>query len=398
MSPRSLSVLFVCVALVAPVRATQAYSGSFDANAFGVVSHDSNLFRFNSRDQARFYLGQPEMADTATIIGLNLVSRVTSQQQQLLSEVKWMQTRYDEFDFLDNQTGNLRLQWSGKQSARVNTNVEYSYRNTLTDFSSSRLPVKDKQQTNRLNVASDYFLTRNWSLKADATITSADHTAKSLEGANREDRALQLSTLYRDPWGIDASAHTEILSGSFPNRTLGAQSVVDSGFQQTRVFGQVTLKPTAHMLLDMNAGWVSRANNHLTGRDFSGLAGGANFQWISGAQLASRLGYERTVSSVDNLIANYLTEQRLRIVNDWRVTPKLGVSMQIVSARRVYNGLYAAFSERHDAMRRIGFDVNYAPRKYLSANIGWYYEDLASNDSIFDYRANNIAVQMQFTY
>lgn len=392
--------LMLVLAAAAPVWADTL--DTFFITASVAEQYDDNLFRLPGDIDPQPLIGRSSASEyiTTTSVMFNVNKAYSLQRFELQAGIS--DHRYRNFSYLGFLAKSYKGVWHWSLTPALHGNLLAERSQTGASFSDYRGYNKSNVVTqDRKRLDAELELGAAWHLLGGLT-RSQTANAESPQGENdsRSDSA-ELGLSYSFPSGTRLRYIARTATGEYINRRDPVLfGMTDTGFADNEHTLSIERDLGGKTKLDARIAYFSRQHDHYAARDFDGITGGANINWLVTGQTQVRAGYSRQLASDQNFYSSYTETDRFFVAPRWQIGDKTALNLRYEIARRDYAGAIAQTSAngRSDTLRTamIGIDWNPVRDLVLSASLQKDRRD--SNLPGLDFDSNSCFVSAQISF
>lgn len=385
--------------VASPVRSQSG--DTLTLNAALTKQTDSNLFRLSDAANVSALIGAPTAAETisVTTVGFNINKAFSLQRLEL--SVNLVDTKFQNFDYLDYVSRNYDAAWRWSVTPRLRGNISSQRNETLNsfaDFQNFRQRNERTNTTTRFDAA--YDVNGPWQLLAGiAKVRQTNEQAVLDEGdftTNTADLGLRLS--YAS--GTSLTYTLKKTDGTYLNRVLSQASLSDDGFNQTDQILRLRWAISDKSVADITAARINRTHPNFAERNYQGTTASTNLSWNIAAKSALTAGWSRELSSFQTNSVNYAQKDRFTVGPTWQISPKAAVRLRHEIAKTSYRGTLpgAQADVRADTTHDSSLTFDWQPHQRLSLQASVQKTSRDSNFAGLDYGSKLATLSAQFNF
>lgn len=347
------------------------------------VEHDSNVLRASAA-----------ASDDIGVLaaGVRLDKRYSLQRLTLDAQVATY--RFREFSQLDYRTFNYTGAWNFQFTPRVQGTLSAERRQyrDITDASTGAAEVARRTERHDLAEAAWLFGGGWRALGGVSRDSSRSDDPRSLESSPTVNSA-RLGAGYEFASGTLLTAQWRRGEGSYGN-TLAPD------FRETEPFVTLRWPGTARTTLDARVGRVSRKHDTDGERNFDGLVGNANVNWVYSPKTQVSFGFARDLGSYEVAGGGEVRGWRVFIEPVWKPTEKTSVRLRHSRETRQWRTVSAAAPDagRDDRTRWSALTLEWSPRRPVLLSAAVRSERRSSNLAAHDFRATIYALAARLSF
>jgi hypothetical protein len=200
----------------------------FTLSAGYELGYDTNVFRLPSQAEApQPTPGNPRRGDqlSAATIGIRYHDQIGRQAFEAgLVEVLY---RYKTFRSLDNNAMASEVRWAGEVGNSWRPLLEWTRRKNLAGFADVRIPVRNIQTTDRLNMELRYAATPSWEALGILSGERLTNDAPEQAALDYRMRTVELGVAHTPPSANRVELHLRYIDARYPNSSLFPFGLVD---------------------------------------------------------------------------------------------------------------------------------------------------------------------------
>ena len=266
--------------------------------------YDTNIFRLPSQAEAvQPVPGNSRRGDqlSAATIGIRYRQQIGRQAFEAgLVEALY---RYKTFRSLDHNAMASEVRWVGEIGNSWRPLLEWTRSKNLAGFADVRVPVRNIQTTDRLNMELPYAVTPSW--EALSTWSGERLTNEAPERAAEDFRrsTIQLGIAHTPPTGNRVELRLRHINARYPNASLfpfglvDARPVglVDNSYVQNEIFFTGLYNPTGWGQINWQIGHGTRRYSSSVDRNFDGWIGRLAYMWNPSRKTLLLAEYSRSI-------------------------------------------------------------------------------------------------------
>jgi exopolysaccharide biosynthesis operon protein EpsL len=385
-----------------PAYPQEARSGPIRAFVSGGLYHDSNLFRLSDGANTQALLGTSQRSDDIRQLGAGLEADWHVSEQRLRLDARGDDYRYDRFGFLDHSAYQADGTWQWRAGPLWSGDVGYARRRFLAGFGEQQAPVK-----NMITVAHSYasagrMLSPRWRLRGGLDHYAYDYGNPAAMSAVAVDHtsSVTLGGDYVTPRQNSIGAQAKLTDGRYLDAPgLGGS---DTEFRETEVSGVASWRVSGKSRFEGRLGYTDRHHDQLSQRDFHGVTGRLDYDWIAGAKTVLNFAAWRDLEAVENNLANYALSEGLSFGPHWAPTLRTVVQARAFRVKRSYYSNSALTTpgapEQEDTARGENLSFGYTPRNFLRLSLGLEHGTQSSNVPASDYSYDLVSANAWFRF
>ncbi len=366
------------------------------------LTYDDNLFRVSDANEARAILGTDAMSDTTrrTEAGINVDWKISRQHLRL--GINLNQSRFNRFDFLDNDGNSKQLAWDWSIGSHLGGELSVSEGKSMVGFTEVQNPVLNQRTNKRKLMSVHWDFHPRWRLRAQRDETEFENSLPSYRSSDRKDVGREAEIQYSTPAGNQISLSVREVEAEYAERDAFSSFFFGNGNRQRDVALGVTWYPGGKTRLDGRLARVERTYEEFTQRDVRAWAGRVGADWQPTGKTTLSVSAARDIEAVDDLAATYVRSDNLSVTPSWAATSKLSVQGRASYTRRSYQGdpgfLLGATAQREDKLRSMGLTVSYTPHQKVQMQLSWQKDNRDSSTVGSGYDANALSANVRINF
>jgi len=364
-------------------------------------SHDDNIFRFSSPEQAKATIGTDNASDTVKQIDVGVTVNLRLSRQLVALATSVSESTYNRFQNLNNTGKANSLRWSWRLGNDVYGELSTSKSEAVAGFNETRNTSKNLRTSSRQLASINWNLLPDWTLSASREHVNLENALETSNIYDREDDVYESGIHYRNQLGTELGLSYRVADSMYPNRTGFAQSVFGNESSQKNIIVNAAWLPSGKTRISTSVSHVSLDRKDSTERNFNGFSQRWNLDESLTAKTSVNLTAYQEVSPVDDVLSTYVNSKGWGINPTWNATSKIMVRSNIGYEQRTYLGS-AGISlnnlERYDESKRISLSLIYTPTLKSLVQLHYQGERRTSNSDDVGYQFNNINFSLRYDY
>jgi hypothetical protein len=178
---------------------------------------------------------------------------------------------------------------------------------------------------------------------------------------------------------------------------------ISNDYTETEISGVFYWEASGKSALEARLGYTKQSFDELDDRDYEGSTGRLTYFWKMTGKTQLDFSAWRETSTRSDEITTYVLTKGASIAPTWSVTPIIKLRGKVEYENDDYKGqndIVTALGgqRRNDDTWRLGIDVDWDPRRYLSLSAGYNYVDRDSSIDVNDYDYNQVDVKAKITF
>ncbi len=383
------------------------FEKSFDVFVADQLTYDSNLYRLpsNITDVTALVGANASRADHINTASLGADGRWSAGRQWFDADVRVDDNRFSHNTSLDNQSGTGKFDWTWRVGSLLSGHLGGDYTRSLAGFAYTGFLGKDLVNTWQYFGNARYQLGPHWAVFGGINEADSSHSA-SLENVNdlrtkSGNAGVEFATNVNDSFGLEY----RYTDGSYPQNFIvlnGASFDRNYHDESERVLVKYAMSEKT--TLDASAGYLKRDYlNASSLGTFSGDIWRLSVQWLPTEKTQLNFAAWHDLAAFLYAQSDYFVQKAERITALWVATEKLTLSTGLTISDQDYIGSSLSsltLGSRHDRITSERTSIVYSPRRALSINFSYRYEQRNSNQAQYKYNDNlvNAGLTYQFIW
>ncbi len=353
---------------------------------------DSNVFRSPEATRRSDSYG-------VTTLGVKLDKRYSLQRIEL--DVYAQDYRYQDFSELNFTALNYDAAWRWSFTPKLRGNLTADRREFVDNTADVLVGPGGVGSVNRrtesaLGLDAEYELGAAWRLLAGAFQRDLKNTRNTAE-ADSTVTGAELGAGY--VWRSGTSAAYRFRQGDGNYRGQDGTGLPQD-FTDTEHELRFEWAPTGQSTVQGRLVHLNREHKGSPDRDFSGLAGRVNANWVLTGKTQIDAGLIRELSGYQTANTNYYEGDRLYISPVWKPTAKTALRLRVEEGSRNYKGAPAGQTAlgRRDKTSLASLSLEWEALRALTVAATVQRDRRTSNTAGADYRANSVGVSALFKF
>jgi hypothetical protein len=419
--------------------------------------YDTNVFRLPSQAEVvQPSPGNSRRGDqlSAATIGLRYRQQIGRQAFEAgLVEALY---RYKTFRSLDHNAMASEVRWVGEIGDSWRPLLEWTRTKNLAGFADVRVPVRNIQTIDRLNMELRYAVTPSWEALGALSGERLTNDAPEEAALDSRTRALELGIAHTPPTGNRVELHLRYIDARYPNSSVFPFGLVDPlSYVQAEIFFSGLYNPTGWGQIDWQIGHGARHYSGSADRNLDSWIGRLAYTWKPSDKTSLLAEYSRSIgdqwmrtmvgpaaatgstgapgpdalspaaasarptlhagpssvtgaaASADSLgsLSNFAINTVVGISPRWQPSSKTALRGHFEWRRRDFHGPFGielpsgtasvVTPAARDTTRTFGLSVAYNPWRTISVTLSWLSEHRRSFDPALEFDANVFAVGLR---
>jgi hypothetical protein len=276
----------------------------FTLSAGYELGYDTNVFRLPSQAEApQPTPGNSKRGDqlSAASIGIRYHGQIGRQAFEAgLVEAVY---RYKTFRSLDNNAMASEVRWVGEIGNSWRPLLEWTRRKNLAGFADVRIPVRNIQTTDRLNMELRYVVTPSWEALSNLSGERLTNDAPEEAALDSRTRTIELGIAHTPPTGNRVELHLRYIDARYPNSSVfpfglvdpRPVGLVDNSYVQNEAFFTGLYTPTGWGQIDWRIGYGARRYSGSADRNLDSWIGRLAYTWNPSDKTSLLAEYSRSI-------------------------------------------------------------------------------------------------------
>lgn len=360
--PRHLIAnFFYLLSLPALLISLSAHADDQDTlNVIAGVSrqHDDNLFRTSSSERSENI--------TTAYAGIRL-DKLYSLQRFML-DYTLTAYKYQRNNYLDFNANEYKATWLWALTPYLTGTLSADRRQGQYGFldfkTNNSLNISTKSSR---NFEADLSPHGNWHLLAGFTHSSTVNTQSFQPDRGSTQDGVDVGLKYVFSSGSVIALRGHDRKGTYNNTILDPVNFYDSGFDEREAEATLDWRLSGQSDLNLRAAYVTREHNHFSQRDYSGLVGRVNYNWIPTGKLSLSFTASRDLASYQSQTIDYTQNDTFGIAPIYSISSKVTMKANAsITERTFLGGGGIAASSRVDTSKLASIGLDWAPYRSIS--------------------------------
>jgi exopolysaccharide biosynthesis operon protein EpsL len=365
------------------------------------MSHDDNIFRFSSPEQAKSALGTDDASDTVKQVNVGVAVNLRLSRQLFTLATSVSENTYNRFKNLNNAGKANSLRWSWRLGNDVYGELSASKSEAVAGFNETRTTSKNLRTSSRQLASINWNLQPDWTLSVSREHDKLENALASSNVYDREDDIYESGIHYRNQLGTELGLSYRVADSMYPNRTGFAQSVFGNESTQKNIIVNAAWLPSGKTKISTNISHVSLDRKDSTEHNFNGFSQRWNLDESLTGKTSVNLTAYQEVSPVDDVLSTYVRSKGWGVYPTWSATSKITVRSGFGYEERTYLGSAGVSlnnTERQDESKLLNLSVVYTPTLRSQIQLQYQNEKRTSNVENVGYQFNNIDLSLRYDY
>jgi exopolysaccharide biosynthesis operon protein EpsL len=394
------------LAIAGLLLATAANADSLDTWNVSVgtsVSHDRNVFHLSDTADAQALTGSSDKSDvvTASNVGLKVSKPYSLQRFELdLGLVKY---DYRKFDYLNFTATNYAAAWRWSLTPNLRGNLSSGRRQSLNSFTDNQnFRTRNIRTDDNYRFDADLDLSAGWHLLGGAFQTRRKNSATFIQERDNTVTSSEFGGRYEFSSGTSLGYLNRTGRGTYDNleQPIPFPTLLDNKFAQTENLVFMSWPITVQTGLSGRIGQLKRKHDNYSARDYSGMVGGLDLNWVPGGKSHFKAGWARSLSSYETLYSSYSRIDRYFVSPVWQVGAKTALRFRYDYIKQDYLGGIApdAATGRSDGERVALIAFDWQALDSLALTVSFTDDKRTSNIVGRDFKDRIALFSLQFGF
>lgn len=374
---------------------------TFQPFVYSNVTYDSNLFRVSGEDEAEALNGTDQMSDTITRVGVGLNIEKPISLQTLRFDGWLERVHYSNFDSLNNTAAHALGAWDWEVARLLDGTLSQSYDRTLSSFEQFNQQTKDLKTVYTTYADGALHVTPDWDVILGGRWREQNNDERDF--LDRSESTVFTELRYLTAVNSHVGLRLETTQGDLQDRET-TDGVINNDYRQNRYSLVVGWEATTISRLQARVGLTQRQYDERSDRDFSGITGRVDYDWLATPITTIRFSAWHDVSSFGGDIATYVVSDGLSVEPMWEVRPDVTLRLRLAGERNDFQGgdigpLPADIqADREDKVYSARIGIGYQPILPLNLTLAFQALKRDSNVEQAEYRTNLIMAGAEYAF
>ncbi|MDB5992614.1 MAG: hypothetical protein JWQ10_4017 [Herbaspirillum sp.] len=366
------------------------------------INYDSNVLRLRDSAAANA-MGLGGLSDTVrhAEFGLSLDTMIS--RQHLTANANVNQTNYDRFSELNHLDKNASVNWNWHTLEHIEGNVGASYSQGLTPFIDFHLLAPNIRSVAREYADASWLFDPSWRVRGGLTHTKLWYDLASQQAGNNTQNQTELGLDYLASTGSTFGLQARHIRANFPVAEQDAGGAVLNGYSQNELKAKVDWLVTGKTRVHFLGGWVSRKQDQISARDFSGINTRLAADWSPTGKIDVSGSIYREIGAVDELSTIYSLNRGATLASIWKYSAKVNLIAQINYVKRDFSqstagGVFAGSTAQNDVLRNEGLTLVYNPTDKWEVRLSGVRSLQTANISTGGYTSNAVLFNTRYAF
>lgn len=354
-------------------------------------AYDDNLLRVPS--------GHPGFentrADSSRRGEAGLVFDKTYGRQKLYFQGKLTKVKFRHFERLDYDGKDFNGNLAWQIGNHLEGNLGATYAQTLAPYADFRTTERNLRKQERQFFDAAWRFHPSWRVRGGASRDKFSYELLSQRFNDRTNDTLEAGADYLARSGSTVGLQLRRIEGTFPNRRVFGQFLLDDSFVQDEVKAKIYWRYSELTQLQFLGGWVKRSHPLFGTRDTSGTNARLDLTWSPRSALRITSSLWREFSGVESTLASSSLSRGVSVGAAWALTAKVKLEAQARREQRDFSGLIVGLNgiDLGDTSRHASLGAVYAPTRTVQLSMSAFHE-ARTGTPVFgnaNYRANGVS-------
>ncbi len=397
----STASLFALLLLAATSALADA-EDTLQLNADATVMYDSNLFRLSSDLDPETALGTSTTSDRISLLSAGIKLSKPYSLQRFELEATAINSRYQNFDYLDFTAANYAAAWRWKLTPSFYGNLTARQSESLNSFADyTNYRNLNIRTDNDLRFDAQYEIDGVWRVLGGVSRAKRTNSKVFVQEGDTRSTTFDGGVRYAFPSGSSITYLLKTGLGDYINRPQPiAAGQFDNGFKTLENEVRLVWPITGKTNLDVRAAFIQREHDHYSDRDYSGGVGHVKVDWDIAGKTRLITTLARELSSYQSISSSYTQTDRLSIAPYWQIDAKTSLRFRYEYARREYLGALTETpaNGRIDHLQNGQIALEWQPYRSFLVSTALQKDRRTSNQYAQDYDSNMINVSAQLDF
>ena len=356
---------------------------------FGGLKYDSNLFRLSDEADPQTAIGSDEKSDIIYQLGVGGRYELKQSRQKFIAEATVTESKYQNFDNLDNTSNNLLGDWQWQLGNDWNGDLGVGHRRYLESFSNFQTNVRDMVSQDRIFGSANYLLHSRLKFTLDADWYDTEHSDQGRTALNYKLNNTAFTVNWVTPALNTVGLRYRNSDARYPNPQIIGVTLIENSYTEDE------LSVVAHWRLGgvseaiARVGYTERKFDEAPSRNLSEPTWRLIYRWQPTGKTEFEFATWRELAEFQDLTANYARVTGISIVPTWSVAPKVVLRGKIALQTWDYianPGVSGANNDREDKDRLYQISALWTPLKLTEFTLSVETGKRTSNVRFADYK------------
>lgn len=358
--------------------------------------YDSNLYRLAESEYALV----SQLSDQYGVLSAGVNVDWKPGRQEVVANASKSLVRFSRNTRLDYDGSDYQLRWNWRLGNYWSGQVGAIEGVTQSSFSDLGLLINNQVTRDNQFANVDWQFHPRWHVGIGATATTSTNSTSQQAPNDYDDTSWNATLGYTTPKGSKLSGQVRRVNGDYPNRPPSL--FVDRAYTLTEYNLLGDWNQSGKLIAHAKIGYVQRANNNLSQRDFSGLAGRVSADYFPGGKTAITWAVYREISNSDDVNASYQLNTGTSLGAAWLISNKLTLRANGSFENRKFEGetgyILLGTPRRDEDTLSGSLSLSYTPVRMATIDVGLQAGRRDSNLNYNDYKFHSVfgSVRLDF--
>ncbi|WP_233212565.1 XrtB/PEP-CTERM-associated polysaccharide biosynthesis outer membrane protein EpsL [Collimonas sp. PA-H2] len=329
------------------------------------IGYDSNLLRLQNSAAAQAMGIGSDLSDTTQRYLFGLAVDKTLSRQHLTANLNVAKVDYNHFDQLNHLDKNLAANWNWHAGDHFEGNIGANYSEGLTPFIDFHLLERNIRTQEKVYADGSWLFHPSWRVRGGLEYSKLKYDLASQQPAANNQNRTELGLDYLAASGSTIGLQLRHTHADFPNPELDNGLLVFNGYNQDEVKAKIDWLLSGKTQLHFLGGWVSRKQDALPVRNFSGVNTRLSADWSPTGKIQLSVAGWREIGAVDDLSTVYSLNHGASLGSTWQYSEKIQLVAQYKYQKRDFgpssgSGTFGSINQ-NDVLRDAALSVVYNP-------------------------------------
>jgi len=366
------------------------------------ATYDDNLFRVSGADEAQAVLGTDVMSDTVRRADVGIDADWKISRQHLLLALNLNRSRFNRFNFLDNNGNSRKLAWDWTIGSHLGGEMSASESKSISGFTEVQNPVRNERSSKNKLIGINWDFHPRWQLHAQREEFEYENSLASYRSSDKEEVAHDAAIQYTTPSGNRMRLSAREVASEYPERDVFSAIVFGNSNRQLDKALNVAWQLDGKTRVNGRLARIERKYEELSQRNVKTWAGRLGADWQPAGKTTLSVSAVRDIYAVEDIAATYVRSDALSVSPAWAATAKLMIQARASYEKRSYQGdpgfLLGAAPQRVDKLKTAILTVSYALHDKVRMQMSWQKESRDSSIANGGYLAGTLSANVRIDF
>ncbi len=371
----------------------------FSASAAVGMTSEDNVFRQPD--------GTGAESDSYRTITAGLRFDVPVSGQRFRGEAAGSDLAFSKFSELDHQAWRLRTAWLWQAGSRLDGRVGYSAESVLSSLANLRSGTQSAEpnqlRIQRFDAEGALNVGTRWRLGVGVERVEHHNSPGPFQTSNMQRDGGSATLTYQSPSGNSIGMYANYADAILPNLQTVGLLRVDNSYRQHRMGGLIEWAPAAKSRLSVRGGYVARDYRQFPQRDLSTWTGVVSYEWRPSSRVSITAIAQRDVSEWEQVNVGYVLVRGIALRPALEIGPRLQVSLNLESSRRIYSGdvalgPVASPGRFRENMLIAGLTVDFSLTPAFGLRLSGRHEGRSASQNVPEYGAGVYGLELRANF